>query len=51
MDGAELAGMEVQYGGESKIPWVRFCENVPSEVTGDSPAAQEFCAGMENNQR
>jgi hypothetical protein len=51
MDDPALADIEVQYGVESKIPWVRFCKNVPSEVTGDSPAAQEFFAGMENNQR
>ena len=50
MDDPALANIEIQYGVESKIAWVRFCENVPTEVTGDSPAAAEFFAGMRNNQ-
>ena len=50
MDDPALADIEIQYGIESKIPWVRFCESVPAEITGDSPAAQEFFAGMRNNQ-
>jgi hypothetical protein len=50
MDDPALADIEIQYGIESKIPWVRFCEHVPAEITGDSPAAAEFFAGMRNNQ-
>ena len=50
MDDPARAEIEVQYGVESKIRWVRFCENVPAEVTGDSPAAQEFFAGMVSHQ-
>jgi len=50
MDDPALANIEIQYGVESKIPWVRFCENVPAEITGKSPAAAEFFAGMQNNQ-
>jgi hypothetical protein len=50
MDDPALANIEIQYGVESKIPWVRFCENVPAEITGESPAAAEFFAGMQNNQ-
>jgi hypothetical protein len=50
LDDPELADIEIQYGLEGKISWVEFCENVPSEVTGDSPAAQEFFAGMKSNQ-
>jgi hypothetical protein len=50
MDDPALASIEIQYGVESKIPWVRFCENVPAEITGESPAAAEFFAGMQNNQ-
>ncbi len=50
MDDPALADIEIQYGVESKIPWVRFCENVPAEITGDSPTAQEFFAGMVKNQ-
>ncbi len=40
----------VQYGVEGRISWVKFCEDVPAEITGDSAAAQEFFAGMRNNQ-
>ena len=50
MDDPELADIEIQYGLESKISWVEFCEDVPGEVTGDSPAAQEFFANMKSNQ-
>lgn len=50
LDDPELAGIEIQYGLESRIGWVKFCEDVPGEATGASPAAQEFLAGMTNNQ-
>ena len=50
MDDPELAGIEIQYGLEARISWVRFCEDVPGEITGDSPVAQEFFAGMKSNQ-
>lgn len=50
MDDPARAGIEIQYGIEGKIPWVRFCEDVPGEITGDSPAAQDFFAGMISNQ-
>lgn len=51
LDDPELADIEIQYGLESKISWVKFCEDVTGEITGDSPAAQEFFAGMTSNQR
>jgi len=50
LDDPERADIEIQYGLEAKISWVEFCEDVPGEVTGDSPAAQEFFAGMKSNQ-
>jgi hypothetical protein len=50
LDDPEPAGIEIQYGLESGISWVEFCAHVPGEVTGDSPAAQEFFAGMTSNQ-
>ncbi len=50
MDDPELAGIEIQYGLEAKVSWVEFCDDVPGEVTGESPAAQEFLAGMVSNQ-
>jgi hypothetical protein len=30
---------------------VKFCDQVPAERTGESPQAQDFLAGMKNNQR
>lgn len=50
MDDPELAGIEIQYGLEARVSWVSFCDDVPGEVTGESPAAQEFFAGMVSNQ-
>ncbi len=50
MDDPELAGIEIQYGLEAKVSWVEFCDDVPGEVTGESPAAQEFLAGIVSNQ-
>jgi hypothetical protein len=40
-----------QFGIESRLPWVKFCEDVPGERTGESPQAQEFLAGMRNHQK
>jgi hypothetical protein len=39
-----------QYGIESRLPWVKFCETVPEERTAESAQAQEFLAGMKINQ-
>ena len=39
-----------QFGIESKLSWVKFCEQVPSEQTGESAQAQDFLSGMQNNQ-
>ena len=39
-----------QYGIESRLLWVKFCEEVPGERTGESPQAQEFLAKMRVNQ-
>lgn len=51
LDHPELAPIVRQYGIESRIPWVKFCEEVPAERTGESAAAQEFLAKMRVNQR
>jgi hypothetical protein len=50
LDDPELALIDAQCGLESKISWVAFCEDVPGDVTVDSPDAEEFFAGMRNNQ-
>ncbi len=39
-----------QFGIESRLPWVNFCEEVPGERTGESAAAQEFLATMQDHQ-
>lgn len=50
LDDPELAAIEIQYGLETKISWVEFCEDVPGEITSSDPAAQAFFAGMTSNQ-
>jgi hypothetical protein len=50
LDEPETAAIEIQYGVESKLSWVRFCEDVPGEITGGTPEAAQFFAGMTNNQ-
>jgi hypothetical protein len=40
----------IQYGIESRWPWVRFCEGLPEEATGSDSKAAEYLAGMRNNQ-
>lgn len=51
LDDPERAPIEIQYGVESRISWVKFCDDVRGEVTGADPAASEFLAGMKSNQR
>lgn len=51
LDAPEAAPIIIHYGVESRLPWVRFCEDVPSEETGAaSPEAAAFFAGMTSNQ-
>ena len=41
---------ERQYGVESKLSWVQFCEALPQEATGVDPKAAAFLAKLENRQ-
>jgi hypothetical protein len=51
LDEPAAAPIIIQYGVESRIPWVTFCEDVPAEATGAaSPEAAAFFAGMQSNQ-
>lgn len=50
LDDPEPAAIEIQYGLEAKISWVKFCEDVPGETTGNSPAEQAFFASLKSNQ-
>jgi hypothetical protein len=51
LDDPNAAPIIKQYGAESRISWVRFCEDVPSENTGDDPKAAAFFATMQSNQQ
>ena len=51
LDEPAKAPIVKQFGVESRLPWVRFCEEVPAEPTAGSPAEEEFLAGMQDNQR
>jgi hypothetical protein len=50
MDDPELAGVEIQYGIESKVSWVEFCEAVPGERTGERDEEAAFFAKMKSKQ-
>lgn len=51
LDDAEAAAIIIQYGVESRLGWVRFCEDAPSEATGEaSPEAAAFVATIVSNQ-
>lgn len=45
------APIERQFGVESRVSWVKFCEDIPSEATGATPQAAAFFADMQSNQR
>lgn len=50
LDDPEQVQLVKQYGIESRISWVKFCEGLPEERTAESAQAQEFLAGMKINQ-
>ena len=50
MDDPEVAPIIQQYGVESRISWVKFCEDTPAEKTGEDPKAAAFFANMTSNQ-
>lgn len=50
LDEPEAAPVRVQYGTESKLSFVSFCEDLPQEITGGTPEAEEFFANMKSNQ-
>ena len=37
-----------QYGIESRLPWVQFCEQVPAEATGADPADAQMLARIQS---
>ncbi|MDP3738461.1 MAG: GFA family protein [Hyphomonadaceae bacterium] len=50
LDDPELAAIEIQYGVESKLSWVEFCEDVEQKRTGGTPEEAQFFADMKSNQ-
>jgi hypothetical protein len=50
LDHPETVPIIKQFGIESRLPWVQFCEGVAQERTGESAAAQEFLATMQDHQ-
>jgi len=51
LDAPEATPVIIQYGVESRLSWVRFCEDVLSEETGAAnPAAAAFFATLESRQ-
>jgi len=50
LDHPEDAPVTIQFGTESKLPFVSFCEDLPQEQTGEAPAASEFLAGLVSRQ-
>lgn len=51
LDQPEHVPIVKQFGIESRLPWVKFCEDVPAERTAETAAEQEFLAGMQSHQR
>lgn len=50
LDHPEQAGIVKQYGIESRLPWVKFCEEVPAEITASTQEQQQYLASMRKNQ-
>lgn len=50
LDEPARAPIVMQYGVESRIPWVRFCEQVPGEETGADPAGAAVLASLVSRQ-
>jgi len=50
LDHPEEAPVTVQFGTESKLPFVEFCESLPQERTGEAPGAGEFLAALVSRQ-
>ena len=44
------APVTIQFGIEGKVPWVKFCEDVPQKITAESPDEQAFLAKMQSHQ-
>ncbi|MBI1359703.1 MAG: GFA family protein [Alphaproteobacteria bacterium] len=50
LDDPEQAAIGRQYGVESKLSWVRFCEDVVQERSGETAEDAAFFASIRSNQ-
>ncbi|MBC7770812.1 MAG: GFA family protein [Phycisphaerales bacterium] len=50
MDDPEAAPIVRQYGIESRISWVKFCDDVAAEKTGEDPKAADFFKTIQSHQ-
>lgn len=50
LDDPESAPIIMQYGIESRLSWVKLCDEVPAEKTGEDPKAKAFFATMKSHQ-
>jgi hypothetical protein len=51
LDDPGSAPIVKQYGAESRLSWVQFCDDVPVERTGEGADAQEYLARMRIHQK
>jgi hypothetical protein len=51
LDAPNAVPIVIQYGVESRLDWVKFCDDVPAERTGEDEKAAEFFAKMQSHQR
>jgi hypothetical protein len=51
LDHPERAAILKQYGTESRLPWVKFCEEVPGARTAETDEEQRYLASMRVHQR
>ncbi len=53
LDHPEQVPIVRQYGIESRLPWVQFCDDAPAEATGvsDDPKVAAFFADIKSNQK
>ncbi len=50
LDDPEAVPIVKQYGIESRLSWVKFCDEVSAEKTGEDPKAAAFFSGMTSHQ-
>jgi hypothetical protein len=50
LDDPNAAPIIIQYGVEGRLDWVKFCEDVPAEKTGEDPKAAAFLKTMKSHQ-